>query len=52
MTIKFSKNDKYKLKITGTFENNFRKLNVETRRRIDSTARLLETDPYLSDLAD
>lgn len=38
---------KYKLRITKTFERNFHKLDTKTKIRVDSTVRLLETDPYV-----
>ncbi len=37
---------KYKLRATRTFEKDFRKFDPQTKRRIDSTIRILETDPY------
>jgi len=37
---------KYKLRVTRTFEKDFRKFDLQTKRRIDSTVRILETDPH------
>ena len=47
---------RYKLRVTRTFEKSFRALDVQTKRRIDSTIRMLETDhcigkPLRADLA-
>jgi mRNA-degrading endonuclease RelE of RelBE toxin-antitoxin system len=38
---------KYKLRVTRTFEKDFRKFDIQTKRRIDSTIRMLEADPYV-----
>jgi len=43
---------KYKLRATRTFEKDFRKFDPQTKRRIDSTIRILETDPYAVNLCE
>jgi mRNA interferase RelE/StbE len=37
----------FKLQVTRTFEKGLRKLDVQTKRRLDSIIRILQTDPYV-----
>ena len=39
--------EKYSIKVTRTFEREFRKLGAQLKRRIDSTIRNFEINPYL-----
>ncbi|MGD0450524.1 MAG: type II toxin-antitoxin system RelE/ParE family toxin [Candidatus Bathyarchaeia archaeon] len=37
--------ERYKLRVTRTFEKDFRALDIQTKKRIDSAIKMLETDP-------
>jgi mRNA interferase RelE/StbE len=38
---------RFKLRVTRTFEKSFRAFDVQTKRRLDATIKLLETNPCI-----